>query len=105
MEIFTFLGIVWAIWTMLSMFFTARNHGRQVELLREVADKTVRVIKLEPLDKEKTILAYDAETDAFLGQGKTVDEIKTNIMSRFPDKIFIMDKVVFSARPINEVQS
>jgi hypothetical protein len=99
MEFFTYLGITWAIWTVVKMFFTAKEIDNRIDRVRELADRTVRVVKLEPLPNQKTMLAYDAENDSFLGQGDSDEEIKERIMQRFPDKIFVLNDKVFTARP------
>jgi hypothetical protein len=35
---------------------------------------------------------FDADTDAFLGQGKTDDEIKEHLKQRFKGHIFLLDE-------------
>lgn len=35
---------------------------------------------------------YDADSDHFLGQGKTLDEVIAVLKSRFPDHIFLLEE-------------
>lgn len=71
--------------------------------LREVVDKAVREVKLESLSEHGLMLAYDKENNDFLGQGKTLDEVKNMIMERYPKKIFLMDDgVMFTAIKLDD---
>lgn len=61
------------------------------------ADRRIRIVDLQPIPEHNALLAYDKENNQFLGQGITEDEVKHSIMTRFPDKIFILHDNVFSA--------
>jgi hypothetical protein len=67
------------------------------ETRAKIGDK-IRIVQLEKLPTHANlILAYDAENHNFLGQGFTEDEIKSNIMNRYPSHIFILNERIFSA--------
>lgn len=97
MEFFTYLGIFWVIFMTSKLLVTRAVDRVDVEELKEELDNKIRMVVLEPLSAHKTILAYDAETHQFLGQGETKVEMIKNIVTRFPTKIFIIEDEVFSA--------
>ena len=61
--------------------------------IRERVDIKIRVVRLEKHDN--LLLAYDDENNNFLGQGLTEDEVKERLVTRFPDKIFILNEKPF----------
>lgn len=95
-EIFAVLGAVWALLMVLRLFAEHANQNEKVERLKEIADERIRVVQLEPVPDKGLILAYDGENNQFLGQGTSIDEVKTRIMERFPQKIFLLDNKVFT---------
>lgn len=97
MELFTILGVCWAVMLVLRFIVSRSEAQEKMDAFREEADKRIRVVQLEPLPDSNTILAYDGENNQFLGQGATVEEIKKHIMERFPSKVFILGDKVFSA--------
>jgi len=100
MEVFSLLGMIWAGMILIEILSTWTEQKRNKEQLVEKLDRTIRVIELESLpDQKGLILAYDAENNQFLGQGFTVEEIKQNVMARFPERIFLLNDKAFSALP------
>jgi hypothetical protein len=65
--------------------------------LKAEADRRIRIVDLQPLPEHNSLLAYDKENSQFLGQGITEEDVKLSIITRFPDKIFILHDKVFSA--------
>jgi hypothetical protein len=61
--------------------------------MREAADEKIRVVRLEKYNE--LLLAYDEENNLFLGQGLTETEVKQRLVTRFPDKIFLLNKQPF----------
>jgi hypothetical protein len=100
-EIFTFMGILWAV--LLGLRFVAERASikNEINKVREIADARIRVVQLEPVPDKGLILAYDGENRDFLGQGLSIEEVKARIMERFPEKIFLLDDKVFSALKVN----
>ena len=97
MEIFTILGVVWALLLALRFIAERAEFKNKIELVKAEADARIRVVELEKLPTQgNLILAYDEENRQFLGQGKTVHEVKESIMARYPEKFFILDDKVFS---------
>jgi hypothetical protein len=97
MEIFTYIGIAWAVMMVLKLVAARAEIRETVDLVRAEADRRIRVVKLEPVPDKGLILAYDGENHEFLGQGATDEEIKQRIIERFPEKIFLLNDKVFSA--------
>lgn len=69
------------------------------ERFKEEADRRIRVVDLQNIPEHNAILAYDKENNQFLGQGTTIDDVKVSIMTRFPNKVFILGDKLFSAIP------
>ena len=100
-EIFTFMGILWAVLLCLRFIAERANTRTEIDKVREIADARIRVVQLEPVPDKGLILAYDGENRDFLGQGLSIEEVKARIMERFPEKIFLLDDKVFSALKAN----
>lgn len=79
------------------MFLSSVAADEAREEILEKADRIIRMVKLEPLPDQNTILAYDGENNQFLGQGTTEAEVKESIMKRFPEKVFILNDKPFCA--------
>jgi hypothetical protein len=73
-----------------------------VQEIKEQLDKKIRVVKLET--EKDLLLAYDEENGQFLGQGTSKDEVKKNLIERFPHKIFLLDESPFSAEPLPNIK-
>lgn len=97
MEIFTILGVTWAVLLALRFILERADVNQKVELVKAEADKRIRIVQLEKIPTQgNLILAYDGENSEFLGQGTTVQEVQESIMSRYPEKFFILEDKVFS---------
>ena len=97
MEIFTILGVAWALLLALRFVAERAELKNNIELVKAEADKRIRIVELEKISTQgNLILAYDGENKEFLGQGKTVHEVKESIMDRYPEKFFILEDKVFS---------
>lgn len=101
MELFTILGVCWAVMLVLRFIMFRSEAQEKMDKVRELADERIRIVQLEPVPDKGLILAYDGEDNRFLGQGLTIDEVKTRIMERFPEKIFLLDGKAFSALKTN----
>jgi len=104
MEIFTYIGIAWAVMMILRLVNAHSEVKERIDLVREEADRRIRVVKLETVPDKGLILAYDGENNDFLGQGLTEQEIKQRIIERFPEKIFLLNDKVFSALKLEGIQ-
>ena len=101
MELFTFMLYIVAFYVGIKMLFTFVSESSRLEKMHqefmEQADRMIRIVQLEPLPDQGTILAYDKENNQFLGQGKDEDDVKNNIMQRFPEKVFLLNDKPFTA--------
>jgi hypothetical protein len=98
-QIINLVGTLYIIYLALSWLLRQHVQKAAVEDLKSHLDEKIRVVRLEKY--EDFLLAYDEENNNFLGQGTTEIEIKERLMSRFPDKIFLLDKQPFSAQKLN----
>lgn len=97
--IFTWFCWGVALYSIIGFISRARYETELRNELREKLDDKIRVVRLEKY--ENVLLAYDGENHQFLGQGLTEDEIRQILMTRFPDKIFLLNEKPFSALEIN----
>lgn len=98
LEIFTILGVAWAGWMVLKMIATHAINAQQREMIKEQVAERIRVVELEKIEESgNVLLAYDQENNRFLGQASDIEGIKTALMSRFPNQIFILNGEPFSA--------
>ena len=90
--------------TMLTWLIESKEaDNARIKLLHH-ADMMIRIVKLEPLPEQGTILAYDLENNQYLGQGRDEDEVKSSIMKRFPEKVFVLNDKPFSANKTVKVK-
>jgi hypothetical protein len=59
----------------------------RVDILKQLTE-IIHQVKVEERDGIK--YWYDADSEVFLAQGKTIDEVINVIKSRFPDHIFLI---------------
>jgi Cu2+-containing amine oxidase len=104
MEIFTYIGIAWAVMMILKLLVARAEIRQTVDLVRAEADRRIRVVKLEPVPDKGLILAFDDENHDFLGQGTSDEEVKQRIIERFPEKIFLLNDKVFSALKLEGIK-
>lgn len=98
-EVLTWLSIIWMVLTVLRVLAAHSEAKEAMTRFRDEADRRIRVVDLERIPEQNSILAYDKENNQFLGQGHTVEDVKQCIIQRFPTKIFILGDKVFSALP------
>jgi hypothetical protein len=98
-QIINLVGTLYIAYLVLSWLVRRHIQKEAVEDLKAHLDEKIRVVRLEKY--EDCLLAYDEENNHFLGQGISEHEIKERLMSRFPDKIFLLDKQPFSAQELN----
>ena len=87
--------ILWAvvIWIASQIFlgfvdaFQIVKLKERVDILKQLTE-IIHQVKVEERDGIK--YWYDADSEAFLAQGKTIDEVINVIKSRFPDHIFLI---------------
>lgn len=72
--------------------------------LKKTVDEHVRMVHLEHVKEQGLMYAYDKENNEFLGQGRTVDEVKQMIMQRWPQKIFYLNSDMFTALDLGKEQ-
>jgi hypothetical protein len=82
---------------LLNLLLESKEASLARDKLLQHADMMIRIVKLEPLPEQGTILAYDLENNQYLAQGQDEDEVKQAIMQRFPEKVFVLNDRPFSA--------
>lgn len=61
--------------------------------IEEQRQKIINVnIKIEGEMGNKMIYVFEAQTEKFLGSGRTIEEVKDNLMAEYPNKIFHVTK-------------
>ena len=88
--------ILWAvvIW-IVSQILLGAIEGWQIVKLQERVTVLKKLSDIIHKVKVETVgdieYWYDADNDAFLAQGRTIDEVINVIKSRFPDHIFLVE--------------
>ena len=88
--------ILWAvvIW-IVSQILLGAIEGWQIVKLQERVTVLKKLSDIIHKVKVETVgdieYWYDADNDAFLAQGRTIDEVINVIKSRFPDHIFLIE--------------
>jgi len=98
-ELITFACYAILIWTVLKSVAQYYATKITIQEMKEELDEKIRVVKLET--SPHGLLAYDAENQQFLAQGANEVELKKNIVTRFPTKIFLLSDKPFSAELIS----
>lgn len=78
-----------------------QNKNNQSRFNPEVIEKIKKLIHIVKIENHNDVYYwFDKETDEFLGQGKTDDELIAHVKSRFPNHMFffennkVVDKVI-----------
>lgn len=71
--------------------------AQETAAIKKKIKEYVRVIKQEKHGENYYL--FDAETDMFVAQGKTDEEIKTVLKSRFPKHVFLLNDEYMMAGP------
>lgn len=84
--------------------------NEEVDELKDKLRKMIHFVKLEKHGDQ--LYWFDAQTDQFLGQGATVDEIVAHVKNRFPTHIFVDESAnafhkapTWKPQPITELKS
>lgn len=65
------------------------NLKLEQQITEKLAELKSRIIpsRIEEAD-DGSLFLYNSDTNEFLGQGKTADELETNVKKKFPNKLF-----------------
>lgn len=82
-------AVTWLVVKLITGYLRAKNevlHKQLEEINKKVKELIVRVT----IEKHGDIFyIFEKETDRFVAQGRTADEIKEVMQKRFPEKTFI----------------
>ena len=100
MSVLEIIGAVWIILLVWNIMSALRRSNEELktqhsQIIEDKISQIIRQVYVDPVesDGQRFFLVYDAKTHAYLTQGKTQEEIKTNIHSRFPGTTFVIDDV------------
>lgn len=62
--------------------------GEQLQVLKKLND-IIHQVKIE--ERNGFEYWYDQDSDTFLAQGKTIDEVISVLKARFPDHVFLLE--------------
>ena len=96
-DIIAWLIALYVLFLVVKVSLAKIESQQAMDRVYKEADRRIRIVDLQPLPEHNALLAYDKEHSQFLGQGITEEDVKLSIMTRFPDKIFILHDKVFSA--------
>lgn len=66
----------------------AENKIAEIDAVKDSLSKLIHTVK--PEQHGEVTYWFDADSDAFLGQGTTADEIIAHVKSRFPTHLFLL---------------
>jgi hypothetical protein len=89
--------VLWAvvIWILSQIALGIADGWRMVELkervqlIKEIGD-LIHQVKVEKIGEVE--YWYDADSNHFLGQGQTIDDVISHVKHRFPDHIFLIQE-------------
>ena len=81
------LGI-WMLYRIVGGILTLMALKEAHEEIKERIEKIIHEVAVEKHGEME--YWFDKDTDQFLGQGKTIEEVTKHIKSRFPDHIFVL---------------
>ncbi len=88
------------IFSMLFRFLFAKKQKELLQQHEELVDKITNLIHRIKQEKHGDVYYwFDADTDNFLAQGKSDDEIRKHLLSRFKGHIFLIDDEKAMAGP------
>lgn len=102
MEIFFWVAGSLVVGTAFGWFLREQHAMRVVNKMFEHAEKKESELKQENIVKAKLEVhhghyyLFDAETDAFLGQGETAEELSAMLRKKFPEKSFALNKEAYA---------
>jgi hypothetical protein len=83
---------VFGIWMVAQVIKSIATVAALKEAHEKVINHLDKIIREVTVEKHGEVeYWFDKETDQFLGQGKTTEELVAHIKSRFPDHIFIVN--------------
>lgn len=89
-EIFFVLCTIYVI----NQIFKAKRAEEFEEAFEEAHEKLKKVIIPSRIEKVGSILLlYNRETNEFIAQGESMNELQLNAKTRFPDKLFNVPQV------------
>lgn len=94
-EFFTFF-IEFMFWVFVFSLVKGYFESRKEEIEQEVDELKEKLVKMIHFIKQERhgdlLYWFDAESDQFLGQGASVEEITEHVKNRFPTHIFIIQE-------------
>ena len=94
-EFILFALQLWFWYTIANLFFSfllyrAEKEAKQdIEKILDRVNEIVHRVKVE--NHHDNWYWYDADSDRFLAQGATPDEVIDHVKSRFPDHVFLLE--------------
>lgn len=80
--------IIWCVVRIISFSISMSEMKKTHEKIIDHLDKIIHEVNVEQHGEMN--YWFDKDTDQFLGQGLTIEEITAHVKSRFPDHIFIL---------------
>jgi hypothetical protein len=99
MSILEIIGLAWICilaFNFITLLFSVRRGDDILEqAIKKTVENKVREIYVDVINSDggqAMFLVYDAQTNDFLGQGSSHEEMVENLKKRFPDKIFAISQ-------------
>jgi hypothetical protein len=109
-ELLGYLVLGWLIYVLVSAWVTLQNIKGAVnevverKMINAAVDRQILIVRMEPVvqGEHSVVLAYNHNTDKFLGQDVTQDQVEAMIKQKYPNMNII---VVNESATIEDIHS
>jgi predicted metal-dependent RNase len=86
--------VIWILGAVYGWYARERQAKRTIDMFFNQVEETIdaSVLKINIEKHGPMFYVYDKETNDFMAQGNTVEELESNLAKRYPDKRFAADK-------------
>jgi hypothetical protein len=97
-ELLGYLVLGWLIYVLVSAWVTLQNIKGAVnevverKMINAAVDRQILIVRMEPVvqGEHSVVLAYNHNTDKFLGQDVTQDQVEAMIKQKYPNMNIIV---------------
>lgn len=90
--------VIWIMGAVYGWYARERQAKKTIDMFFNQVEETIAeqvdasILKINIEEHNGMFFVYDKETNDFMAQGRTRDELEENLAKRYPDKRFAADK-------------
>lgn len=112
-ELLGYLVLGWLIYVLVSAWVTLQNIKGAVnevverKMINAAVDRQVLIVRMEPViqGEHTVVLAYNHNTDHFLGQDITQDQVEAMIKQKYPNMNIVVVNESATIEAVHEVDT